>query len=66
MMPDGQGGFTQDMGYGLGNCGFDLEGMGLGFETQDAYENGARIVMNEPWFNDMFQHLPGSGNVFDM
>lgn len=65
MGPNGQGAFfPTDLNYGL-NAGFDLEGLGLGMDTQDMYENGVRMLMHEPWFNDMFPGMPGPGNVFN-
>lgn len=62
LMANDQGGFTPDLDYGL-NAGFDLEAMGLGLGSQDMYENGMRIAMNDPWFSDMFQAMPG-GSMF--
>lgn len=62
---NGPGSFAPDVDFGLNAPAFDLEGMGLGFDTQDAYENGVRIVMNEPWFSDMFQSMPGPVNMFN-
>ncbi|KND90123.1 Transcriptional regulator WAR1 [Tolypocladium ophioglossoides CBS 100239] len=37
---------------------FDLESLGAGLAEQDVYEGGTRMILNEPWFNDMFQGLP--------
>jgi RalA-binding protein 1 len=63
LLANDQGGFTpSDMDYSL-NAGFDLEALGLGLGSQDMYENGMRIAMNEPWFSDMVQAMPG-GNMF--
>ncbi|RSL46834.1 hypothetical protein CEP53_010159, partial [Fusarium sp. AF-6] len=44
--------------------GWDLEGMGMGTGSQGMWEDGMRIFLDEPWFNDVFQGLPGSGNIF--
>ena len=38
--------------------GFDLEGLGAGLDSQEIYQGGAKMILNEPWFNDMFQGLP--------
>ncbi|KPM45481.1 hypothetical protein AK830_g1033 [Neonectria ditissima] len=57
-------GYPSDLDYGL-NAGFDLEGMGLGAGSQYMYDDGVRMLLDEPWFSDMFQNIPGSGNVFD-
>ncbi|PNY24039.1 Transcriptional regulator WAR1, partial [Tolypocladium capitatum] len=46
-----------DPGMGL-SSGFDLEALGAGLDPQATYEGGARIFLDEPWFNDMFQGLP--------
>jgi RalA-binding protein 1 len=54
------GGYTSDLDFGL-NVGFDLESMGLGEGSQYMYEDGVRLILDEPWFNDMFQAMPGSG-----
>ncbi|KAF4967386.1 hypothetical protein FZEAL_10538 [Fusarium zealandicum] len=61
----GVGGYgTSDVqGFNLGP-GWDLEGMGMGAGSQGMWEDGMRIFLDEPWFNDVFQGIPGSGNVF--
>ncbi|KAM5356044.1 hypothetical protein ACJ41O_002690 [Fusarium nematophilum] len=60
----GVGGYsTSDVNFSLGP-GWDLEGMGMGTGSQGMWEDGIRIFLDEPWFNDMFQGIPGSGNVF--
>ncbi|KAF7545242.1 hypothetical protein G7Z17_g9326 [Cylindrodendrum hubeiense] len=58
------GGYASNLDFSL-NAGFDLEGMGLGPGTQGMYEDGVRMLLDEPWFSDMFQNIPGSGNVFN-
>ncbi|KAH6898804.1 hypothetical protein B0T10DRAFT_394801 [Thelonectria olida] len=58
------GGYASDLDFSL-NAGFDLESMGLGEGSQYMYEDGVRLVLDEPWFSDMFQHMPGSGGVFN-
>lgn len=44
--------------FGPGGGGIPSAGLPLSPETQNAYEGGARMVMNEPWFSDMFLGLP--------
>ncbi|KAI5466451.1 hypothetical protein BGZ63DRAFT_480963 [Mariannaea sp. PMI_226] len=56
-------GFASDLDFSL-NMGFDLEGMGIGEGSQVMYEDGVRMLLDEPWFSDMFHHMPG-GNVFN-
>ncbi|KAK7427651.1 Rho GTPase activating protein [Neonectria magnoliae] len=59
------GGYASNLDYNL-NAGFDLEGMGLDEGSQHMYDDGVRMLLDEPWFSDMFQNLPGSGNVFNL
>lgn len=41
----------------------DLESLGLPLDSYDVYAGGARMMLNEPWFADVFQGLPDQ-NVF--
>ncbi|XP_044724821.1 C6 transcription factor (War1) [Hirsutella rhossiliensis] len=45
------------------SLGLDLESLGLPLDSYDAHAGGARIIINEPWFTDVFQGLPDP-NVF--
>lgn len=56
-------GYASDLDFGL-NVGFDLESMGFGEGSQNMYEDGVRMLLDEPWFSDIFEHMPGSGGVF--
>ncbi|KAH7163277.1 hypothetical protein B0J13DRAFT_431286 [Dactylonectria estremocensis] len=57
-------GYTSNLDYSL-NAGFDLEGLGLGSGSQGMYESGVHMLLDEPWFSEMFEGIPGSGNVFN-
>ncbi|KAF4510750.1 hypothetical protein G6O67_002618 [Ophiocordyceps sinensis] len=43
--------------------GLELESLGLPLDPYDAYAGDARMMLNEPWFTDVFQGLPHP-NVF--
>jgi RalA-binding protein 1 len=53
-------------GAGAGmSGGFDMSAFGFpSGGGQDAYVDGARMVMNEPWVMDMFQGMSGGPNNF--
>ncbi|POR36386.1 Transcriptional regulator WAR1 [Tolypocladium paradoxum] len=55
--PPPTGGPGLDLSAGL-PPGLDLESLGAGLDSQDMYEGGAKMILNEPWFNDVFQGLP--------
>jgi RalA-binding protein 1 len=50
--------FAHVAGDGTPGNGGPLGGLALSPDTQNAFEGGARFVMNEPWFTDVFSGMP--------